>query len=162
MTAVRVRQVEPAQVPEALDLILAVFREHVASLYSPEGVAEFERYVSATLQLERLASGHALLVAETDLESPVGVAEIRKPGHPSMFFVRTDHQRRGVGRALLSAVIDHCRAPNRSTSQLTVHASPNSVDAYRHMGFVPLGPEREDSGIIFVPMALSIRTAGGG
>ena len=161
MTAIKVREALTTAVSEALGIVLAVFHEHIAPLYSPGGAAEFRRYVSPDAQLTRLASDHVLLVAEADQAGILGVAEIRKPSHLSMFFVRTDHQRKGIGRALLNEVVARCAATSPPASELTVHASPNSFNAYRQLGFVPDSPEREQNGIRFVPMHLSIATFSG-
>jgi GNAT superfamily N-acetyltransferase len=161
MTSARVREIDTAQVTEVLDLVLGVFREHIAPLYPPAGAAEFERYASTDAQARRLASGHLLFVAETDQEGILGVAELREFRHLSMFFVKTAYQRRGVGRKLLAAIVARCKRASPASSQLTVHASPNSVSAYRRLGFASQGPEQEKNGIRFVPMALSIGATGG-
>ena len=158
--APQVNEATAGQVPEVLRLIRAVFREHVAPLYSPEGVAQFEAYASAALQTQRLASGHSLMVAVDDRGRITGAAEVREPDHLSMLFVETAHQREGVGRALLAAVVERCRARSSTLVGVTVHASPNSVEAYRRLGFVPRGGETTDHGIRFVPMVL--RDFGGG
>ncbi len=161
MTPIRVREIDSSQVPEVLGIILAVFREHISPLYLPEGDAEFERYASLEAQLKRLRSGHSLLVAENEQDGILGVAELRRFSHLSMFFVKTKHQRMGVGRRLLSGVIASCRNHLPSASELTVHASPNSVSAYRNLGFIPDGPEKVQDGIRFTPMHLSLRTPRG-
>lgn len=159
MTPVRIREIDSALAAEALDLVRQVFREHVAPLYSPEGVAQLESYTAAEAQAKRLESGHSLFVAETDQDGMLGVAELRADRHLSMFFVRTAHQRQGIGRELLSAVAARCRSAG--AAHLTVHASPNSVGAYRRLGFVPQGPEQEKNGVRFVPMVLVVGEAGG-
>ena len=145
-------EIDSPRVPEALGLVRAVFQEHVAPLYASEGMSEFERYASIDAQAKRLASGYTLFVAEEDGERVVGVAELRESAHLSMLFVETAHQRKGVGRSLLSAILARCRSEAPDFSELTVHASPNSVGAYRQLGFMPQGPEQEQNGIRFIPM----------
>jgi GNAT superfamily N-acetyltransferase len=161
MTVLEVHKIQPAQVPQALELILEVFREHIAPLYPPEGIAEFERYASVGAQLERLAHGHSLIGIESSLEGLLGVAELRGFRHLSMFFVKSSHQRQGFGRQLLTAVIDECEARDSAFSELSVHASPNSVAAYRRLGFVAQGPEQETRGVRFVPMIIRVGPIGG-
>jgi GNAT superfamily N-acetyltransferase len=153
VTTITVHEGEPSSIPEALELVRAVFREHIAPLYTPEGVAELERYASDASQQHRLESGHSLFLAESQ-NGILGVAELRSPGHLSMLFVKTSHQRQGLGRMLLSAVLQKCRETDPSFSQLTVHASPNSVSAYNRLGFVPMDYEKEEHGIRYIPMVL--------
>ena len=67
--------------------------------------------------------------------------------HISLFFVRREWHRRGVGRALLHAMASAADYP-----EMTVHSSPYAVEVYRRFGFVPLGGEREENGIRYTPM----------
>jgi len=49
-----------------------------------------------------------------------------------------------------------CRAHDPTLKDITVHAAPSAVRMYDRLGFRALGPEREQNGIRFVPMALAL------
>jgi GNAT superfamily N-acetyltransferase len=129
MESVKVREMVAAEAPLVADLVARVFAEHVAPLYGPEGVAEFQRYASSAALGVRMASGHLVLVAEAGSGHIVGAAEVREARHLSMFFVESASQKRGVGKELLAAIIRRCREARPDLEELTVHASPNSVSA---------------------------------
>jgi predicted GNAT family N-acyltransferase len=77
-----------------------------------------------------------------------------------MLFVARSHQRTGVGRTLLGTAIQLIHQQGASSGRLTVNSSPNSVEAYRQLGFSPVGPEQVVRGIRFVPMELQLSNTG--
>jgi GNAT superfamily N-acetyltransferase len=66
-----------------------------------------------------------------------------------MLFVRSSHQRRGIGRGWLSAAR---KLPGDSGHGFTVSSSPNAVSAYERLGFHITGAEQCVHGIRFIPM----------
>ena len=156
MSAVTVRVMRPDEVSLVAALVGRVFDDHVAPLFASDGVAEFHRYAAAEALARRQAADHLVLVAEDAAGRLVGAAEIRAARHLSMFFVDTRAQRQGVGRALLAEVVRRCRARRPDLTMLTVHASPNAVPAYQRLGFCVQEPEREQNGIRFTTMSLTL------
>jgi GNAT superfamily N-acetyltransferase len=73
-----------------------------------------------------------------------------------MLFVEAKSQRQGIGRSLIGAAMEYVRARQPPVRALTVASTPNAVDAYRRMGFVPVGGERVVKGIRFVSMKREI------
>lgn len=141
-----VREASVDDLAEAARLSSEVFAQSVAPLYSAEGTRVFLEYASAGAWLERHRLGQRTWLALED-GRVIGVLHIRDGDHISMFFVDGAHQRGGVGRRLLSHVVEKL-----GVSQLTVNSSPNSVEAYAKLGFVAVGPEEQRSGIRFTPM----------
>jgi predicted N-acetyltransferase YhbS len=64
--------------------------------------------------------------------------------------VEGDSQRQGIGRSLIGAATDYVRTRQPPVRVLTVASTPNAIDAYRRMGFVPVGSEQVLKGIRFV------------
>lgn len=136
-----IRLLQPSQYETAQMLMLSVFDACVAPDYAPEGVAAFHEFIEQeTAALE--------LVGAFVNEVLVGVlATMNARGHITCFFVRGDHQRQGVGRALWQWLLAHSAQPC-----ITVNASPGAVSAYARFGFVATGPEQVADGMRFTPM----------
>ena len=98
---------------------------------------------------------HFALIAESD-EEIIGVIEMRGFSHVALFCVADRFQRKGVGKALFRQAVEICSQDDVTLSQITVNASPNSVDAYGALGFKPVDQERCVNGIRFVPMMCNL------
>jgi GNAT superfamily N-acetyltransferase len=151
------RAMEPGEEQQVCHLVVRVFTEFVAPLYSPEGVREFLTYAADPDRLrERLQANRFVLVAELQGRM-VGVIEVRNCDHISLFFVDGQAQRKGIGSGLWQRALDACLAGRPDLDRVTVHSSPNAVEAYNRLGFRTEGPEETVNGIRFVPMALAVK-----
>ena len=131
-------------------LIQRIFAAQVAPHFDSEGRAEFSNYVSPDALIERLSCSRYLAVIALCGETVVGAVELRDGRHISLMFVDGAHQGRGVGRTLFNRVLKEVRS--QGTANITVHASPNAVDAYRSMGFHVSGAMQCRDGMYYVPM----------
>jgi ribosomal protein S18 acetylase RimI-like enzyme len=155
------RAMRAGEEQQVCDLVVRVFHDFVAPLYSPEGVHEFLTYAADPGQLhERLQSNRFVLVAESQ-DQIVGAIEVRNHDHISLFFVDGQSQRKGIGWELWRRALGSCLVNRPDLTRITVHSSPNAVEAYQKLGFQPEGPEQTVNGIRFVPMALPVRHNGG-
>ena len=136
---------------EVSSLVRRVFDRFVAPQFCAEGIDEFLSYVEPARFAERLAAGHAVILA-LDAEALVGMVEIRDRNRVSLLFVDESHQGKGLGRGLVSRAFRRCSTDADESVRVTVHASPNSVGFYETVGFRAEGPERTESGIRYVPM----------
>ncbi|HMR30352.1 MAG TPA: GNAT family N-acetyltransferase [Geminicoccaceae bacterium] len=146
-------------------LIAAAFERSIAGDLDPVGRVAFRMYVSERSISARLAGGALGLVARQG-GLVVGYAEVqgRKRhltgrDHLSLLFVEPDHQRRGIGRALLRDVVRRLALLADRPAQLTVHAAPASVRAYERMGFEATGPITLKDGLRYRPMVLRLSSA---
>ncbi len=124
--------------------------------YSASGVKEFFKYASAECLKDRVQKNHLVLVA-LDGEAPVGVIEIRNPGHVSLLFVKTGYQKLGIGKRLLALSVEMCRQADPRLDHLDVNSSPFAVKIYEKLGFTATGAQQEVKGIIFTPMKLRLK-----
>ncbi len=153
------RAIKAGEEQQVCDLVVRVFTESVAPLYSPEGVQEFLTYAAHPSHLrERLGANRFVLVAELQGRI-VGAVEVRNCDHISLFFIDGKSQRKGIGRELWCQALDTCLANRPEVNKITVHSSPNAVEAYQRLGFQAEGPEQIVNGIRFVPMAFAVRSA---
>ena len=149
------RYMKPGEETYVSKLISRVLNRYVAPNYSQEGIKEFESYIIPDLITDRTRSDHFVLVAELE-GNLVGAIEVRSLSHVSLLFVDSDYQRSGIGNVLLSKSLEICRDSRPDVSAVTVHASPNAVEAYLKYGFETQGPEQIENGIRFVPMVLNV------
>ena len=77
-------------------------------------------------------------VAEED-GGPVGFAELEPDGHIGRVYVSADHQRRGIGRQLLAAVVAEAR--RLGLVRLFTEASITARPFFEAQGFTVLAPQ---------------------
>ena len=161
ITTIQCRLATETELGEAAVLAQEVFDEFVAPFYSQEGREEFHRYAETTALRDRNRLDHVTLIAQSG-EQIIGMLHLRQWRHVAMLFVDRPHQRDGIGRKLLGVAIELGLGRDGSARRLTVNSSPNAVEAYRRLGFSPVGPEQIVHGIRFVPMALEFTQSRGG
>ena len=143
--------------PKALSAFIErVFAEVVAQDYSPEGQAEFKKYIDPEKITERLTNHHFILTAFHENEL-VGLIEIRNFNHVSLLFVRTNRQGKGIGKSLFREALKKCLEKNPELKKITVNASPVSIAAYEKMGFQVAEREKVHNGLRYTPMEFLIQ-----
>ena len=155
MTEIIYRSLKKGEEEQAIDLVLSVFDKLVAPEYSNEGITEFRKYAGAEALAERLKSNSFVLIAESD-GNLIGMIEVRDNCHVAMFFVRQLFQKMGIGKTLLKHPINLSSKNHIDLKKITVNSSPNSVVAYKKMGFIATDVEQIVNGIKFTPMELKL------
>ena len=155
-TPIEYRRIKEGYVNQVFSFIEAVFNQFVAPEFSQEGVDEFMRYIQPDTLASHLGENYFGLLA-TAGETIIGTIVMRDYEHVALFFVDSQHQRKGVGKELLSRALEHCRNFGVNNSQIKVNSSPNSVNAYKKLNFEPTDKEQCVNGIRFVPMAMHLR-----
>lgn len=138
----QVRRLNAAELTPALELAWQVFCQFEAPAYGPEGTAEFRAILDDEEQIRKLDFYGAFAGEEL-----LGVLAMRPPRHVSLFFVRADCHRQGVGRSLFDTMRRKYGRPD-----FTVNAAPYALEFYRHLGFAPTAPEQITRGIRYTPM----------
>ncbi|MEW8626774.1 MAG: GNAT family N-acetyltransferase [Candidatus Thiodiazotropha sp.] len=147
----KVRELKKRDIEIASSICRKAFTTFVAPGLSSEGVEAFNKISSIGGFLHRMKAGNSILVCE-EQRKIVGIVELKEGRHLAMLFVHPDHQKRGVGRVLISAIL-----PYVTENTLTVSASLNSVSAYLKYGFTCSGVPEEKSGLKYQPMELKIK-----
>jgi predicted GNAT family N-acyltransferase len=86
--------------------------------------------------------------------SAVGTARLLPDGRIGRMAVLKAWRGRGIGAALLEAMLD--RACQRSMTRVTLHAQIQAAGFYRRFGFIEQGREFLEAGIPHVEMALAL------
>ncbi len=76
---------------------------------------------------------------------PVGCGRLLPDGHIGRMAVRAPHRSRGIGRALLQALL--AEAQRRGVREVVLHAQTHALRFYEGQGFVADGPVFDEAGI---------------
>lgn len=87
-------------------------------------------------------SVHALALLDGH---PVGCGRLLPDGHIGRMAVRAPHRSRGIGRALLQALL--VEAQRRGVREVVLHAQTHVLRFYERQGFVADGPVFDEAGI---------------
>ena len=150
------RRMKQGDEEQVFTFIKGVFHQFVAPEFSKEGIVEFMKYIHPDALLNHIRSNHFAIIASLGPEI-IGVIALRDDNHVALFFVDHRYQRKGIGRALFHKALEVCHRHDVNTSQFTVNASPNSIDAYKKLNFEISDKEQCVNGIRFVPMTLRLQ-----
>jgi putative acetyltransferase len=128
--------------PDDAPALLALFRDTIRRVnsrdYSPEQIAAWASDDIESTRWSGRFAGRFVPVAEED-GRPVGFAELETTGHIDRVYVSADHQRRGIGRLLLAAVIDEARQVG--LARLFTEASITARPFFEAQGFAVHAPQ---------------------
>lgn len=103
---------------------------------------------------QRIASNYCFHVAEAQGQV-AGVVGVRDGAHLFTLFVAEDFQGQGLGRRLWELARAECLAAG-NPGAFTVNSSKYAVPVYERFGFVVAGPVQSRSGVLFVPMKMTL------
>ena len=122
--------------------LLALFRDTIRRVnsrdYSPAQVAAWASDDIDTVRWFGRFAGRFVPVAE-EAGRPVGFAELEADGHIDRVYISADHQGRGIGRALLAAVVAEARRV--AIARLFTEASITARPFFEAQGFVVRTPQ---------------------
>jgi len=128
--------------PDDAPALLALFRDTIRRVnsrdYSPAQIAAWASDDIDTVRWFGRFAGRFVAVAE-EAGRPVGFAELEADGHLDRVYVSADHQRRGIGRLLLAAVVAEARRVG--LARLFTEASVTARPFFENQGFVVLAPQ---------------------
>lgn len=137
-------------------LILKVFNELVGPDFSYSGRKVFIDYIHPLELLARQRKqNHYILVAK-DGTGIAGIIEWRNGNHISLFFVDTNYHNQGIGKKLFQQSLKYILQLNPLLKSIDVHSSLFAVEVYQKLGFSISGDQKEENGIIYVPMIYKI------
>lgn len=132
------RPFQPTDAPA----LLALFRDTIRRIncrdYSPMQIAAWASDDIDTHSWFGRFNGRFVPVAE-EAGRPVGFAELEPNGHIDRVYVSADHQRRGIGRQLFTAIL--AEAQRLGLPRLFTEASITARPFFEAHGFVVLAPQ---------------------
>lgn len=138
MPAITLRPYEPADAPALLALFRDAIRRVNSRDYNPEQIAAWaSNDINPIAWAGRFANRYAI-VAEIN-GALAGFTEIEPDGHIDRFYVSADHQRLGVGKTLLEALVLEARrtGASRLYSEVSITARP----FFASQGFTVIAPQ---------------------
>lgn len=136
---------------DAMSLAWRTFLRFEADVYSPEGVKNFENFITDSTLYRMFVVGSYQMFVALDEKKIVGMLTLRGGTHISLLFVDEKYHRRGIGRALMEYLSNYLLTEMQA-SRVTVNASPYGVEFYHRLGFRDLRPQEKRDGIIYTPM----------
>lgn len=135
---------------KVIKLILNVFMEFEAPDYSAQGIEAFKETAIYNNEFMDNLSYYGAF----ERDELVGVIATRNKGnHIAFFFVKSEYQKRGIGRQLFNCVLE-----NSTEHIISVNSSPYAVPVYHKLGFVDTDVEQLLQGIRFTPMSYTKKT----
>ena len=143
---------------QALDLVNRVFSEFVAVDYSEQGNKTFSDYLKVKYEevTNDVQTGYKRIWGYYHDGEIVGVIATRDISHIALMFVDKRHHRKGIARSLYNTVLSEL-SKNADVTKITVNSSPYAVEAYERLGFKKTDEQQEKDGIIYVPMAQTVK-----
>lgn len=136
---------------DAMALAWKTFLRFEADVYSPEGVRNFENFITDSMLYRMFVMGTYQLFVALDRDKIVGMITLRDSTHISLLFVDEAYHRQGIGRALIKYLTDYL-VSEVGADRVTVNSSPYGTAFYHKLGFRDIRPEVVRDGIIFTPM----------
>ena len=137
------------------NLIKEVFDEFVAIDYPDEGNRTFYNFIAEDAILQRLEKGNIMVCAKIDGEI-VGAHEVRDKNHIALFFVKTQHHNKGIGKELFNFSLKLIVNKYHEITVITVNSSPYALNIYKRLSFIEESEIQEKDGIKFYPMEYRI------
>lgn len=150
-TSYQIRSAYRNEWQDAMVLAWKTFLRFEADVYTPEGVRNFQDFITDSTLYRMFVMGTYQMFVALDLDRIVGMITLRSPAHISLLFVDEKYHRRGIGRALMNYLSNYLLTEVGAV-RVTVNASPYGVEFYHKLGFRDLRPEEKRDGIIYTPM----------
>ena len=145
---IEIKQLVNKEKDEALLFTKRVYIESKDESYSEKGIKTFCNFVDN----KEITKSFKIYGAFEDNVLKGIIATDSQKRHISLFFVDKSSQGKGIGRELMTIVVN-----NNENSYITVNSSRYAVPIYEKLGFVKMEEEKEQDGLKFTPMKLVLK-----
>ena len=145
---IEVKQLLNNEKDEALLFTKKVYIECKDDSYSEQGIETFCNFVNN----KKITKSFKVYGAFEDNVLKGIIATDRRKRHINLFFVDKVSQGKGIGKKLMSTVID-----DNENSFITVNSSRYAIPIYEKIGFIKTEEEKEQDGLKFTPMKLVLK-----
>ena len=145
---IEIKQLLNNEKDEALLFVKRVFIESEDDSYTKKGIETFCNFVDN----KKITKSFKVYGAFEDNVLKGIIATDRRKRHISLFFVDKDSQGKGIGKELMSVIVN-----KNENSYITVNSSRYGVPIYEKLGFIKIEEEKEQDGLKFTPMKLILK-----
>ena len=145
---IEVKQLLNNEKDEALLFAKRVFIESEDDSYTKKGIETFCNFVDN----KKITKSFKVYGAFEDNVLKGIIATDSPKKHICLFFVDKVSQGKGIGKKLMSFIID-----DNENSFITVNSSRYAVSIYEKIGFIKTEEEKEQDGLKFTPMKLILK-----
>ena len=145
---IEIRQLLNNKKDEALLFAKKVYIESKDESYSEQGIETFCNFVNN----KKITKSFKVYGAFEDNVLKGIIATDSPKKHICLFFVDKVSQGKGIGKKLMSFIID-----DNENSFITVNSSRYAVSIYEKIGFIKTEEEKEQDGLKFTPMKLVLK-----
>ena len=145
---IEVKQLLNNEKDEALLFAKKVYIECKDESYSEQGIGTFCNFVDN----KEITKSFKVYGAFEDNVLKGIIATDSPKKHICLFFVDKVSQGKGIGKKLMSFIID-----DNENSFITVNSSRYAVSIYEKIGFIKTEEEKEQDGLKFTPMKLVLK-----
>ena len=145
---IEIKQLLNNEKDEALLFVKRVFIESEDDSYSEQGIETFCNFVDN----KKITKSFKVYGAFEDNVLKGIIATDSPKKHICLFFVDKVSQGKGIGKKLMSFIID-----DNENSFITVNSSRYAVSIYEKIGFIKTEEEKEQDGLKFTPMKLVLK-----
>ena len=145
---IEVKQLLNNEKDEALLFTKKVYIECKDESYSEQGIETFCSFVDN----KKITKSFKVYGAFEDNVLKGIIATDSPKKHICLFFVDKVSQGKGIGKKLMSFIID-----DNENSFITVNSSRYAVSIYEKIGFIKTEEEKEQDGLKFTPMKLVLK-----
>ena len=146
---IEIKQLLNNEKDQALLFAKKVYIESKDESYSEQGIETFCNFVDN----KKITKSFKVYGAFEDNILKGIIATDRRKRHINLFFVDKDLQGKGIGKELMSIVVND----NENSYITTVNSSRYGVLIYEKLGFVKMEKEKEQDGLKFTPMKLILK-----
>ena len=145
---IEIKQLVNNEKDEALLFAKRVFIESEDDSYTKKGIETFCNFVDN----KKITKSFKVYGAFEDNVLKGIIATDSPKKHICLFFVDKVSQGKGIGKKLMSFIID-----DNENSFITVNSSRYAVSIYEKIGFIKTEEEKEQDGLKFTPMKLVLK-----
>ena len=145
---IEIKQLLNNEKDEALLFVKRVFIESEDDSYTKKGIETFCNFVDN----KKITKSFKVYGAFEDNVLKGIIATDSPKKHICLFFVDKISQGKGIGKKLMSFIID-----DNENSFITVNSSRYAVSIYEKIGFIKTEEEKEQDGLKFTPMKLVLK-----
>ena len=129
-----------------------VFDEFVGKDYSEIGISEFKRYSDPENILTIINNKTTKFFVAKKNNEIIGAIGIRNNSHISLFFVKKEFHKNGIGKKLFTNYMETLKGDNCEIKKITVNSSIYAEVIYSKLGFIKTDELQNKSGFKYIPM----------